>query len=134
MLNGTSSINIKDIKNINKRKYTWSFIGNIKQYRLEIIDKFSNKFNEKFVGNNITPSEMLNIYNNSIMEKIKILISKINLNNTNLNGSKNSLDCLTIQDVYEIAEPKIKEMCFEYNMTNFLPIHYYHIINIFTNI
>ena len=54
------------------------------------------------------------------MEKIKILINKINLNNTNLNGSKNSLDCLTIQDVYEIAEPKIKEMCFEYNMTNFL--------------
>lgn len=63
---------------------------------------------------------IINIYNNSIMEKIKILISKINLNNTNLNGSKNSLDCLTIQDVYEIAEPKIKEMCFEYNMTNFL--------------
>jgi serine/threonine protein kinase len=54
------------------------------------------------------------------MEKIKILINKINLNDTNLNGSKDSFDCLTIQDVYEIAESKIKEMCFEYNMTNFL--------------
>ena len=51
---------------------------------------------------------IINIYNNSIMEKIKILISKINLNNTNIDGSENSFDCLTIQDVYKIAEPKIK--------------------------
>ena len=53
-------------KSLSERKYKWSFIGNMKQDRLEIIDKFSKKFNEKFVGNNITSSEMLNIYNDSI--------------------------------------------------------------------
>ena len=44
------------------------------------------------------------------MENIRNLISKINLNDTNIDGSKNSFDCLTIQDVYKIAEPKIKEI------------------------
>jgi serine/threonine protein kinase len=53
------------------------------------------------------------------METIRELISKIDLNKTNIDGSRNSFDNLTIYDVYKIAEPKIEEMCHEYNMTNF---------------
>jgi hypothetical protein len=53
------------------------------------------------------------------MENISELISKINLNKTNIDGSRNSFDYLTIHNVYKIAEPKIKEICLEYNMTNF---------------
>ena len=52
------------------------------------------------------------------METIRELISKIDLKKTNLNGSRDSFDNLTIQDVYKIAGPKIEEMCLEYNMTN----------------
>jgi hypothetical protein len=55
-----------NLKPINKRKYKWSFIGNIKQDRLEIIEKFSNKFKDNYVGNNIKPSDMFDIYNDSI--------------------------------------------------------------------
>ena len=53
-------------KPILERKYKWSFIGNIKQDREELICKFSEKFQEKFVGNNILSSDMGNIYNDSI--------------------------------------------------------------------
>jgi len=53
------------------------------------------------------------------METIRELISKIDLNKTNIDGSRNSFDNLTIYDVYKIAEPKIEEMCLEYNITNF---------------
>jgi serine/threonine protein kinase len=53
------------------------------------------------------------------MESIRELVRKINLKKTNLNGSKYSFDNLTIYDIYEIAEPKIKKMCLENNMTNF---------------
>ena len=49
-----------------ERKYKWSFIGNMKKDRLELINNFSQKFNEKFIGNAITPSDMFNIYNDSI--------------------------------------------------------------------
>ena len=55
-----------NVKPILERKYTWSFIGTIKQDRLEIIDKFSKQFNKKFVGNYILPSDMFTIYNDSI--------------------------------------------------------------------
>jgi hypothetical protein len=65
MFNNKNSLDFKH-KSLLERKYKWSFIGNVKQDRLEIIDKFSKKFNEKFVGNNITLPEMLNIYNDSI--------------------------------------------------------------------
>jgi len=53
-------------KPILERKYKWSFIGNIKHDREELISKFSEKFEEKFVGNNISSSDMCNIYNDSI--------------------------------------------------------------------
>jgi hypothetical protein len=53
-------------KTLLERKYIWSFIGNIKQDRQEIINKFSNKFDKKFIGNNMSPSEMADIYNDTI--------------------------------------------------------------------
>ncbi len=53
------------------------------------------------------------------MEYIRELVRNIDLNKTNLNGSKFSFDNLTLHDIYEIAEPKIEEMCLNYNMTNF---------------
>jgi hypothetical protein len=55
-----------NLKPLLERKYKWSFIGNIKQDRKELIDKFSKKMDEKFVGNNILPSKMFEIYNDSI--------------------------------------------------------------------
>jgi hypothetical protein len=55
------------IKSLADRKYKWAFIGNIKKKdRQELISKFTKKINKKFVGNNMTPSDMLNIYNDSI--------------------------------------------------------------------
>jgi hypothetical protein len=39
------------------------------------------------------------------MEIIRDLINKIDLNKTNLDGSKYSFDNLTLHDIYEIAEP-----------------------------
>jgi len=53
------------------------------------------------------------------MEALSDIISKIDLKKTNLDGSKYSFDNLTIYDVYRIAEPKIRELCYKYNMTNF---------------
>lgn len=53
------------------------------------------------------------------MEALSDIISKIDLKKTNIDGSRNSFDNLTIHDIYKIAETKIKEMCLEYNMTNF---------------
>jgi hypothetical protein len=71
-------------KPISEKKYIWSFIGNTqKQDRKELIYKFTKKFSKKeltnknrlkntensdnyFVGNNIQPVEMLDIYNNSM--------------------------------------------------------------------
>lgn len=65
MFNNKNALDFK-FKPILERKYIWSFVGNIKKDRMELIDKFSNKFSNKFVGNNMTPSEMLDIYNESI--------------------------------------------------------------------
>jgi hypothetical protein len=53
------------------------------------------------------------------METLSELISKIDLNRTNLDGSRDSFDNLTIHDIYKIAEPKIRELSSEYNITNF---------------
>jgi len=65
MFNNKNPFNI-NLKSIIERKYKWSFCGNIKSDRVELINKFYEKFNEKFVGNNITPPDMFNIYNDSI--------------------------------------------------------------------
>ena len=53
-------------KPLSKRKYKWSFIGNIKADRIELISKFSKTNSERFIGNNIAPSDMFNIYNDTI--------------------------------------------------------------------
>lgn len=63
--NKQNAFNCK-LKPILERKYKWSFIGNIKHDRQELIDKFSKKIGENFVGNNISPSNMFDIYNESI--------------------------------------------------------------------
>ena len=54
------------IKPLLERKYAWSFVGNIKKDRPELLNKFSKRFTRKFVGNNIKANDMLNIYNDSI--------------------------------------------------------------------
>lgn len=53
-------------KPISERKYIWSFAGAVKQDRQELIDKFSNEFDKFWVGNNISPQTMLDIYSDSI--------------------------------------------------------------------
>ena len=53
------------------------------------------------------------------MDTLREIISKIDTNKSNLNGTRESFDNLTIHDVYKIAETKIEEMCLEYNMNNF---------------
>jgi serine/threonine protein kinase len=69
------------------------------------------------------------------MEYIRKLVSQIDLKKTNLDGSKYSFDNLTLYDIYEIAAPKIEEICLLYNMTNFsLPkISGYNSIVIYTD-
>jgi hypothetical protein len=53
------------------------------------------------------------------MEILREIISKIDTSKSNLDGSRESFDNLTIHDVYKIAGTKIEEMCLEYNMSNF---------------
>lgn len=53
------------------------------------------------------------------METLRKLIPKINSIQTNINGSKEAFDNLTLYDIYKISEPKIKELCSKYNITNF---------------
>ncbi len=53
------------------------------------------------------------------METLKQLIPKIKLIETNIDGSSNSYDDLTLLDLYNIAEPKLGELCSKYNITNF---------------
>jgi len=65
MFDGKKALDYKT-KPLLDRKYKWSFIGAIKQDRQKLINNFSKKFKENFVGNNMLPSEMRNIYNNSI--------------------------------------------------------------------
>jgi hypothetical protein len=54
-------------KPITDREYIWSFVGNIKTDRQEMINKFEEAFNDKYIIRNyIEPEEMANIYGNSI--------------------------------------------------------------------
>ncbi len=53
------------------------------------------------------------------METLRDIINKIDTNKSNLDGSSEAFDNLTIHDIYNIAEPKIKEMFLEYNFNNF---------------
>jgi serine/threonine protein kinase len=53
------------------------------------------------------------------MEALRDIINKIDTNKSNLDGSSEAFDNFTIHNIYDIAEPKIKEMYLEYNMNNF---------------
>jgi len=53
------------------------------------------------------------------METLRDIINKIDTNKSNLDGSSDAFDNLTIQSIYDIAEPKILEMFLEYNLNNF---------------
>jgi hypothetical protein len=75
-LNGEYSNNIK-IKKIKDRKYNASFVGEIKQDRKEMCDKFNKILNKTYIVNTkttwssvnklkIQPSELHKIYNDSI--------------------------------------------------------------------
>jgi hypothetical protein len=53
------------------------------------------------------------------METLKELIPKINSIKTNIDGSNNSYCNFTLLNLYNIAEPKIGEICSKYNIINF---------------
>ena len=53
------------------------------------------------------------------MESLKKLKPIINEIKTNIDGSCDSFDYITLQDLYNIAEPKIEELCSKYNLRNF---------------
>jgi len=54
------------VKPLSERKYKWSFVGNMKKDRYELVNTFSKRINENFVGNNIKSPDMFDIYNDSI--------------------------------------------------------------------
>jgi hypothetical protein len=62
---GESSINRKDIRPAAERRFTWSFIGNMSQDRVEMIDKFTENF-PSYYKENTEPNQSFEIYNNSI--------------------------------------------------------------------
>jgi serine/threonine protein kinase len=53
------------------------------------------------------------------METLKELIPKIKYIKTNIDGSKRSYGNINLLDLYNIAEPKIAEICSKYNIMNF---------------
>jgi hypothetical protein len=53
------------------------------------------------------------------MDILRNLVYNIDTKKSNLNGSKDSFDNLTLHDIFKLAEPKITEMCLQYNITNF---------------
>ena len=53
------------------------------------------------------------------METLKEIIPKIKYIKTNIDGSSDSYDYLTLLDLYNIAEPKLGELCSKYDIINF---------------
>jgi serine/threonine protein kinase len=53
------------------------------------------------------------------METLKEIIPGIKYIKTNIDGSSKSYGNLNLLDLYNIAEPKIAEICSKYNITNF---------------
>jgi len=53
------------------------------------------------------------------METLKQLIPKINEIKTNINGTSDCCDYFTLQNLYNIAEPKLMELCSKYDITKF---------------
>lgn len=65
MLKGTSSVDRNDIPPMIDRKYTWSFVGNMKQDREEMLSKFKDAFSN-YYNENTSPENMFNVYKNSV--------------------------------------------------------------------
>jgi len=65
MLNGGSSTDRNDIPPITDRKYTWSFVGNMKQDREEMTNKFKTEF-LNYYNDKTSPENMFEIYKNSV--------------------------------------------------------------------
>lgn len=109
--NNLSSTNRTDIKSMNDRKYIWSFIGNIKQDRLQLINLFKKNFNSYFCDRT-KPENMFNIYNNSIFVP---------------NGRGNiTLDCLRLYEAslcgaIPIVVGDMNEINITFNYNNNLP-------------
>ena len=61
--NGSLFVNSKPLQD---RKYVWSFIGNMKQDRAEMLTVFESKFPNYFCDNGISPKDMYDIYRDSI--------------------------------------------------------------------
>lgn len=55
-----------NLKSVYERTLIWSFVGNVKADRQEMIDIFSNEYPTGFVSNNLSKSDMFNVYSNSI--------------------------------------------------------------------
>jgi hypothetical protein len=53
------------------------------------------------------------------MENLKKIISQIKYIQTNIDGSSDSCDYFTLQNLYNIAEPKLVELCSKYDITKF---------------
>lgn len=69
---------------LTQRSYVWSFVGNMKQDRKLMISTFEKEFPNGFVGNDLVPTEMYQIYSKSIFV---------------LNGRGNvSLDCFRLYE------------------------------------
>ncbi len=53
------------------------------------------------------------------METLKEIIPELKYIQTNIDGSSDSCDYLTLQNLYNIAEPKLVELCSKYDITKF---------------
>ena len=53
------------------------------------------------------------------METLKEIISQIKYIKTNINGTSDCCDYLTLQNLYNISEPKLAELCSKYDITKF---------------
>ena len=53
------------------------------------------------------------------METLKEIIPEIKYIKTNIDGSSKSYDNITLHDLYNIAEPKIVELCSKFDITKF---------------
>lgn len=64
-LNGTPSTDRDDIRPVTDRKYNWSFIGNMKQDRQEMIDTFKKDLPNYYIEKT-SADKMFEIYNDSV--------------------------------------------------------------------
>lgn len=66
MLEGTSSIDRNDIKDMHCRSYDWSFIGTMKQDRAQMIETFSGSLSKAYVSHNESAQRTFDVYKESV--------------------------------------------------------------------